>query len=46
VPKLSLDYRSAGGFDFTPHVLTGLDRQSLSWRVSDHMPLWVEFQNS
>ena len=43
-PKLSLDYTGlAGGFDFVPHVLTGHDRQQLSWRISDHLPLWCEF---
>ena len=41
---LELDYRgSAGRFDFTPAVMTGLDRTELSWRMSDHYPLWVEF---
>lgn len=34
----------AGGIDFTPHVFQGMDRTELSWRVSDHFPLWVEFQ--
>lgn len=43
-PKLSLDYTGrAGGFDFVPHVYPELDRQQLSWRLSDHMPLWCEF---
>lgn len=31
-----------GGFDFVPHALTGLTRQQISWRISDHYPLWVE----
>jgi endonuclease/exonuclease/phosphatase family metal-dependent hydrolase len=34
-----------GGFDFLPHVLR--DREltpvQVSWRISDHYPLWVEF---
>lgn len=43
-PKLSLEYTGkAGGFDFVPHVYPELDRQQLSWRLSDHMPLWCEF---
>ena len=33
----------AGYFDFQPHVLTGMSNDSLSWRVSDHYPLWVVF---
>ncbi len=41
---LSLGYHgSAGSFDFVPHVLTDLDRRSLSFRISDHYPLWTEF---
>lgn len=34
----------AGSFDFVPHVFAGLSRTQLSWRVSDHYPLWVEFE--
>jgi endonuclease/exonuclease/phosphatase family metal-dependent hydrolase len=33
----------AGGFDFVPHVYPELDRRAVSWRLSDHMPLWCEF---
>jgi hypothetical protein len=31
--------------DFLPHVYTdtGLTRSEISWRVSDHYPLWTEF---
>jgi endonuclease/exonuclease/phosphatase family metal-dependent hydrolase len=44
VPQLSLEYTGRGGyFDFANSVLTDLTNQSLSWRVSDHFPLWVEF---
>lgn len=32
-----------GGFDFLPHALTGLPKSQVSWRISDHYPLWVEF---
>ncbi|MDX1620356.1 MAG: endonuclease/exonuclease/phosphatase family protein [Nitriliruptorales bacterium] len=43
-PALSLVYTGrAGGFDFTPYVHHDLTRQQQSWRVSDHYPLWVEF---
>ncbi|WP_181038655.1 hypothetical protein [Arthrobacter sp. ZGTC131] len=33
----------AGSFDFIPHVFRGLSRNELSWRISDHYPLWCEF---
>lgn len=43
-PKLSLDFTgNAGSFDFVPHVFPTLTRQQLSWRMSDHLPLWCEF---
>lgn len=45
-PALSLRYLGQGGsFDFVGNALAGLDldRQSLSWKISDHYPLWVEF---
>lgn len=42
--RLTLGYQGrAGGFDFRPHVLRGMDDTALSWRLSDHLPLWVEF---
>ncbi len=43
--RLTLDVRSAGSFDFLPHIYTdtNLTRRSMSFRVSDHYPLWVEF---
>ena len=33
----------AGSFDFIPHLMTGLTRNEISWRISDHYPLWTEF---
>jgi len=33
----------AGSFDFLPHVMRGLTTAQVSWRISDHYPLWVEF---
>jgi endonuclease/exonuclease/phosphatase family metal-dependent hydrolase len=43
--KLELDYSGhAGRFDFVPVVLPGMTRLEQSWRISDHYPLWVEFQ--
>jgi len=39
-----LTYTNRGGsFDFPAHVYPGLARDKLSWRISDHYPLWVEF---
>ncbi len=43
-PMLTLEPTGlAGGFDFVPHVYPELDRRAVSWRLSDHMPLWCEF---
>jgi hypothetical protein len=36
--------QKAGSFDFIPHIMTGLTRNEISWRISDHYPLWTEFQ--
>ncbi len=45
VPKLSIPCVSSGSFDFLPHVYTdvSLSKKSISYRVSDHCPLWTEF---
>lgn len=42
---LNMEYRQGGGFDFVPHVYTeqNLTINSISHRISDHYPLWVEF---
>jgi endonuclease/exonuclease/phosphatase family metal-dependent hydrolase len=40
---LSLDFLSAGSFDFVPLLEGGLSKTQLSWKISDHYPLWVEF---
>jgi hypothetical protein len=42
-PYLTLEYLRGGNFDFTPFVYHGLSKTSLSWRIPDHYPLWVEF---
>jgi exonuclease III len=34
----------AGSFDFIPHLYPAMTRTEVSWRISDHYPLWVEFQ--
>ena len=43
--RLSLDYRTGGYADFLPYVYrdTSLSRNEISYRISDHFPLWVEF---
>lgn len=44
MPVLSLDYTDrAGGFDFVPLLIGDQTRNELSWRISDHYPLWAEF---
>ncbi|MCE0487220.1 endonuclease/exonuclease/phosphatase family protein [Ornithinimicrobium sediminis] len=46
VPSLLEDmtYTGRGGsVDFVPHVLRDLTKAQLSYRLSDHYPLWVEF---
>ena len=45
LPALSLQYSRGGFFDFTESALTkrGLTKTQLSWRISDHYPLWAEF---
>jgi exonuclease III len=42
-PYLTMQFRQAGGIDFQGAVLTALNRNQLSFRMSDHYPLWVEF---
>lgn len=43
--QISLTYITGGKFDFSKHVLKSrkLSNTSLSWRISDHLPLWAEF---
>ncbi|WP_174188570.1 endonuclease/exonuclease/phosphatase family protein [Nocardia barduliensis] len=41
----SLTYTGrAGSFDFLPHCYPGLTRNDVSWRISDHYPLWIEMR--
>lgn len=41
----SLTYAGrAGSFDFVPYCYPGLTRNEVSWRISDHYPLWVELR--
>ncbi|WP_114750605.1 endonuclease/exonuclease/phosphatase family protein [Pleomorphovibrio marinus] len=45
IPQLSIKYLQGGVFNFGPHVLKDRDLTpfQLSWRMSDHLPLWAEF---
>jgi endonuclease/exonuclease/phosphatase family metal-dependent hydrolase len=42
-PVLTLQTSAAGSFDFVPLLQAGMTKTALSWKVSDHYPLWVEF---
>jgi endonuclease/exonuclease/phosphatase family metal-dependent hydrolase len=42
-PVLTLQASAAGSFDFVPLLQAGMTKTTLSWKVSDHYPLWVEF---
>jgi endonuclease/exonuclease/phosphatase family metal-dependent hydrolase len=43
--KLNMAYVTAGFFDFVPFIYTetGFTKQTLQHRLSDHYPLWAEF---
>jgi len=43
-PALSLKYLKGGYFDFTACVYIGMSNSKLEWRMSDHFPLWAEFE--
>lgn len=45
-PKLSSDFLRGGNYDFVGQVLKSRDisKQQLSWLISDHYPLWAEFE--
>ena len=46
VPNLSLTYKTGGNYDFVDKSLVNrkLAKQALSFMMSDHYPLWVEFK--
>src|SRR4051812_12594146 len=45
--QLTLGFNgSAGRFDWTQSVLTDMDNVTRSWHISDHYPLWCEFELS
>jgi len=43
---LDMEYQTGGFFDFLPFVYTdvNLTKNSISYRISDHYPLWAEFR--
>jgi endonuclease/exonuclease/phosphatase family metal-dependent hydrolase len=43
VPALTLGYENAGMFNFADGLIPATNTLQLSWRISDHFPLWVEF---
>ena len=46
VANLSMKYKTAGNYNFMPTALANrkLSKQSLSFMLSDHFPLWAEFE--
>lgn len=46
VPNLSMEFKDGGNYNFVPVALEnrGLTKQSLSFMLSDHYPLWAEFK--
>lgn len=44
-PVLTLESTAAGSFDFVPVLQGDLTKTTLSWKVSDHYPLWTEFSS-
>jgi endonuclease/exonuclease/phosphatase family metal-dependent hydrolase len=44
VPLLTLEYVNAGMFNFDTGIIPAKDTRQLSWRISDHFPLWAEFR--
>jgi exonuclease III len=41
---LTLEYRTGGVIDFAGAVMPKLTLRQMAYRVSDHFPLWAEFQ--
>jgi endonuclease/exonuclease/phosphatase family metal-dependent hydrolase len=42
-PLLTLDCSDAGSFDFVPNLQGKRTKTELSWHLSDHYPMYVEF---
>ena len=45
-PYLTMDYVKGGMFDFRGVLKRNLTNTSMSFRISDHFPLWVEFKRN
>jgi len=43
VPRLTLEYNKGGYVNFKETIMKTLSENEISWRMSDHFPLWVEF---
>ena len=45
IPELTLKFLRGGTFDFLPYAMSSLKltKSQLSYRISDHYPLWAEF---
>jgi endonuclease/exonuclease/phosphatase family metal-dependent hydrolase len=45
IPELTLKFIRGGTFDFLPYAMSSLNltKNQLSYRISDHYPLWAEF---
>ncbi|MES5820550.1 endonuclease/exonuclease/phosphatase family protein [Streptomyces sp. RG80] len=43
-PVLTLEARAGGHIDFVPELRGDRTLNALSWHISDHYPLWVEFK--
>jgi len=46
VPALSLAFSNAGMFNFADGLVPADTTMQLSWRISDHFPLWTEFSTT
>ncbi len=44
IPELNLKYKSSGRVNFKGIVMPNLSNVSLKFRISDHYPLWTEFE--
>jgi hypothetical protein len=42
-PQLDMGYRNAGMYNFANNLIPADTTTQLSWRISDHFPLWCEF---
>ncbi|MFW9803576.1 MAG: endonuclease/exonuclease/phosphatase family protein [Candidatus Thorarchaeota archaeon] len=43
-PALSMRFRKGGYFDFSKYVYTDKTKKQIASRMSDHFPLWAEFE--